>query len=197
MGLRDEKKREMRSAILDTALSLYRREGFESTRVRDIVNRLRISEATFFNYFETKHSVLEAAAEQLVHRSLEQLETAVALDTPISQRLECLVDAFATEFSGDRELAALLAAHTTFFAGAREERLVLAHGLLRDLFADGQERGEIRTDLTAALLAELALAMMLAVIHDWSRGADDDQPLDAQLRAASDVLLQGCAAPRR
>ena len=54
MGLREEKKAEQRRAILDTAAALFRKRGYEETRVRDIVERLRISEVTFFNYFPTK-----------------------------------------------------------------------------------------------------------------------------------------------
>ena len=66
MGLREEKKRETRDAIVATALELFRTQGFEGTRIQDIAQRLRISEATFFNYFPTKQSVLAAVADGMI-----------------------------------------------------------------------------------------------------------------------------------
>ena len=70
MGLREEKKQATRAAIVETALELFRERGFDDTRIQDITDRLRISEATFFNYFRTKESVLEAVADGLIERSL-------------------------------------------------------------------------------------------------------------------------------
>ena len=46
MGLREEKKTAQRRAILDAAVALFRRRGYEQTRVQDIIDRLRISEAS-------------------------------------------------------------------------------------------------------------------------------------------------------
>ncbi len=43
MGLREEKKVEQRRAILDAAVALFRKRGYEQTRVQDIITRLRIS----------------------------------------------------------------------------------------------------------------------------------------------------------
>ena len=70
MGLREEKKQATRAAIVDTALELFRAKGFHATRIQDITDRLRISEATFFNYFPTKESVLEAVADGVIDGSI-------------------------------------------------------------------------------------------------------------------------------
>src|SRR3972149_7661346 len=58
MGLRDEKKRQQRREILEEAIGLFRECGYDETRVQDIIDRVRISEATFFNYFPTKEALL-------------------------------------------------------------------------------------------------------------------------------------------
>ncbi len=106
MGLREEKKRRQRQAILDTAVGLFREQGFERTRVSDVTERLSISEVTFFNYFATKGSVLEAAADDMLDRATALLRHDVADDTrPVPERLEELVRAFAVNFAGDREFS--------------------------------------------------------------------------------------------
>ena len=70
MGLREEKKAEQRRAILDTAAALFRKRGYEETRIRDIVDRLRISEVTFFNYFPTKGALIMAFAVDMLEYSI-------------------------------------------------------------------------------------------------------------------------------
>jgi AcrR family transcriptional regulator len=192
MGLRDDKKRQTRTAILEGALARFRVEGFASTRVRDITEELQISEATFFNYFPSKQSVLEEAAEELLQRSMQRLEGSVQRRDPVPDRLEDLMEDFVTDFTQDRELAALLGAHTTFFSGGGSERLARAHELVTEMFAEGQRRGEIRADVTSAQLAQLYLEFVLSMIRSWVDDTDDTRPLGERLRLSLSILLRGC-----
>ncbi|HZU41343.1 MAG TPA: helix-turn-helix domain-containing protein, partial [Terriglobales bacterium] len=50
-GLRERKKAKLRQQIIDTAIRLFRKNGYENTRVEDIVQVLEISQPTFFRYF--------------------------------------------------------------------------------------------------------------------------------------------------
>src|SRR3954451_14028380 len=159
MGLREDKKRETRAAIVETCLELFRERGFEDTRVQDVTERLRISEGTFFNYFPTKQSVLEEVGAALIDRGIESLQAQAAPGLTVPERLLASSQAFASSFSGDRQFAALLAAHTTFFTASRTDRLDRVHALLTDLFAEGQAAGDIRTDIGAPQLATAFLAV--------------------------------------
>ena len=207
MGLRDDKKRQTRTAILEGALARFREEGFASTRVRDITEELQISEATFFNYFPSKQSVLEEAAEELLQRSMQRLEGSVQRRDPVPDRLEDLMEDFVTDFTQDRELAALLGAHTTFFSGGGSERLARAHELVTEMFAEGQRRGEIRADVTSAQLAQLYLEFVLVDDplvggrhrrHPPARRAAAPLAVDpvARLRGAGRALARGRRARR-
>jgi NADH dehydrogenase len=190
MGLRQEKKEQQRQAILDTATELFRQHGFEATRVQDVTERLRISEATFFNYFPTKQSVLEAAAVDILDRSTALLYHDVVEDErPVAQRLEELVVAFAANFAGDREFAVLLAMHTQLWSQRGREQQ--AYLLMTQLIEEGQRRGEIRSDVPASQLAELFMAFMLVTISNWLIGRGDDDPLHERLLRAWRVLWDG------
>jgi NADH dehydrogenase len=201
MGLREEKKEQQRQAILDMAVGLFRERGFEQTRVQDVTDRLRISEATFFNYFPTKQSVLEAAAVDLLDRSMALLHQDVEDDArPVSERLEELVRSFATHFGGDREFAGLLALNAQLWLLRRHRQET--YGLLTCLLDQGQRRGEIRQDLPASQLAEMFSAVVLVTISNWLLAPDDDSaegmldedPLDERLLRAWRVLSDGAAA---
>jgi AcrR family transcriptional regulator len=58
LGLRERKKARLRQQIIDTSIRLFRRRGYENTRVEDIVQILEISQPTFFRYFPSKDAVL-------------------------------------------------------------------------------------------------------------------------------------------
>jgi AcrR family transcriptional regulator len=58
LGLRERKKARLRQQIIDTSIRLFRKQGYENTRVDDIVKILEISEPTFFRYFPSKDAVL-------------------------------------------------------------------------------------------------------------------------------------------
>ena len=53
-GLRERKKARLRQQIIDTAIRLFRKQGYEKTRIDDIVKILEISQPTFFRYFRAR-----------------------------------------------------------------------------------------------------------------------------------------------
>jgi AcrR family transcriptional regulator len=197
MGLRDDKKAATRAAIMETALARFRSVGFDRTRVHDVVDDLRLSEATFFNYFPSKLSVLEAVADTMLNRSLELLrEELVDEHGPIEERLERLSGGFASIFAGDLELATLLARHTRFLYVA-SDRSGEGHEMMTRLFADGQAKGEVRDDVPAAQLADITLAASLVTINSWIDDHDPAVPLNERLLAAHRVFWQGARDPNR
>ena len=194
MGLRERKKQEMREAIADASLTLFRSVGFERTRVRDVATGLHISEATFFNYFPSKQAVLDAAAAELVDHTVVRLREAVATDASVADRMALTIDGFSADFGGDRELLGLLARHTRLLDSRQVEGSYAEHRrLVRELFADGQRRGEIATDLSAIQLAEIYEATVVATVQGWLED-DGNEPLADRMHRAVALLLRGCAA---
>jgi NADH dehydrogenase len=194
VGLRDEKKHEQRQAILDTTVALFREQGFEETRVRDVISPLRISQGTFYNHFPTKQSVLEAAALEHVERITALLHHDALSDArSAAERLEEVVVAFAAAFAGDREFATLLAQHTQFFLGrwSEEQWQERAYQPLILLLEEGQRRGEIRGDVPASQLAELYVGVNLITISNWLDGSPGDGTLDERLLRAWSVFRDG------
>lgn len=60
------KKRERtRSALLDSAISVFASKGFEATRIIDITNHAELANGTFYNYYQDKDEVLRDVAAGL------------------------------------------------------------------------------------------------------------------------------------
>src|SRR5216684_2206761 len=125
MGLREEKKAEQRRVILKTAAALFRKRGYEETRVRDIVARLRISEVTFFNYFPTKDALIMAFAVEMLEFSIASVKRELERhDCSVPDRIRSLMRQWATSWDSDPEFHVLVAKQSRMMTEAK--------GVLRD-----------------------------------------------------------------
>ncbi|MFI1912239.1 TetR family transcriptional regulator [Nocardia sp. NPDC020380] len=57
-GLRERKKARTRAAIQAHALELFLKQGYEATKIEQIIEAAEISESTFFRYFPTKEDLV-------------------------------------------------------------------------------------------------------------------------------------------
>lgn len=58
MGLREDKKDRTRAQLLEAALDLIHKRGFEETTVADIAAAVSVSPRTLLRYFPTKEDVI-------------------------------------------------------------------------------------------------------------------------------------------
>ena len=57
-GWRQEKKAQLRDLLYQTALELFREQGYQETSIRQITERAQVGKGTFFNYFPSKEHLL-------------------------------------------------------------------------------------------------------------------------------------------
>ena len=203
MGLREEKKVEQRRAILDAAVALFRKRGYEQTRVQDIIARLRISEATFFNYFPTKDALLYEFAVEDIERSTAAIRAELEQhDRSVPDRIRSIMSSWVQGWASDRRFNELVANRSRLLSGPRgelREKALRNYDLLEELFAEGQKRGEIRTDMQPLQLAEMLEGIFVITAGNWlfQWWKDSTGPLDERLMRAVNVFLDGCKPQSR
>ena len=201
MGLREEKKAEQRRAILNTAASLFRKRGYEETRVRDIVERLRISEVTFFNYFPTKDALIMAFAVEMIEYSIASVKRELERhDCNVPDRIRSLMRQWATAWDSDPVFHALVAKQSRMMTEAKgilRKRSLQLYEQYERLFAEGQKRGEIRIDRKPIDLAEMMEGMLTLIAGNWVTGwwENRSDSLEERFMNAMTVFLEGCAPP--
>src|SRR6202521_2218158 len=103
-GLRERKKARLRQQIIDTAIRLFRKQGYEKTRVDDIVKILEISQPTFFRYFPSKDAVLRDVGKLGFECVAERLKSELSTQADTTERLHRLYHVIALDVEADRPL---------------------------------------------------------------------------------------------
>src|SRR5580704_5598596 len=142
VGLRERKKARLRRQIIDTSIKLFRKRGYEATRIDDIVQALEISQPTFFRYFPTKDAVLREVGERGYACICERLRSEVSRKAHTSERLRRFYLSMAREVEADRQLwqAVVLsgAMDPVRSADLRDPEEAAAR-LLREILTQGQK----------------------------------------------------------
>jgi AcrR family transcriptional regulator len=201
VGLREEKKQRMRRELAETALELFRERGYDETRVRDICERVGISDATFFNYFGSKELLLDelALAQVELFREAVAYQLSRPADGGVPERIMETMLAAAAVIAADRTFHTVLWTRSNLFhsSGVLRQRTHEMYRVVRALFEQGQERGEIRRDADPMQLAELLIAIYQFTTANWLIGWwDGSDDLESRVAAAMEVFLGGCRGQR-
>lgn len=193
-GLRERKKARLRQQIIETAIRLFRKQGYEKTRIDDIVKILEISQPTFFRYFPSKDAVLRDVGKRGFECIAERLKSELSTKADTGERLHRLYHAMALEAEADRPLW-----RAVVLSGAMDPvRSPEVRGLegvavsrLREILAQGQERGEITSTFPVVHLAEFMEALYHTVVRQWTVDLTGPHKLTERVDSAVEFFLRG------
>jgi AcrR family transcriptional regulator len=194
VGLRERKKARLRQQIIDTSIKLFRKRGYDNTRIDDIVQTLEISQPTFFRYFPSKDAVLREVGERGYACICERLRSELSSRAATSERLRRLYVTMAREVEADRQLwqAVVLSGAMDPVRSAdlrgHEEAAV---SLLREILTQGQKRGEVTRAFPVVHLAEFMEGLYNTVVRQWAVDLTGPHKLTERVRSAVDFFLRG------
>jgi AcrR family transcriptional regulator len=194
LGLRERKKARLRQQIIDTSIRLFRKRGYESTRVDDIVQVLEISQPTFFRYFPSKDAVLREVGRRGFNCIKEHLETELSSDATTAERLQRMYEDMAREVESDRPLwrAIVLSGAMDPVRSPQMRRAdEIACALLKAVLQEGQKRGEVTKKFPPAHLAEFMEGLYTTVVRRWAVDLSGPHSLSDRVRSAVAFFLEG------
>src|SRR6202162_4110338 len=193
-GLRERKKARLRQQIIETAIRLFRKQGYEKTRIDDIVKILEISQPTFFRYFPRKDAVLRDVGKRGFECIAERLKSDLSTKADTTERLHRLYHAMALEAEADRPLwKAVVLSGAMDPVRSPEARGVegVAVSRLREILAQGQERPEITSAFPVVHLAEFMEALYHTVVRQWTVDLTGPHKLTERVDSAVEFFLRG------
>jgi len=193
-GLRERKKARLRQQIIETAIRLFRKQGYEKTRIDDIVKILEISQPTFFRYFPSKDAVLRDVGKRGFECIAERLKSELSTKADTAERLHRLYHAMAVEAEADRPLwKAVVLSGAMDPVRSPEVRGVegVAISRLREILAQGQKRGEITNAFPIVHLAEFMEALYHTVVRQWTVDLTGPHKLTERVDSAIEFFTRG------
>ena len=162
--------RNTKGRIISAAWKLFYEQGYEDTTVEDIVFESETSKGSFYHYFDGKDALLGTLA-YVFDEKYEELKETMDPDMDAMEKLIYLNHELFALIDGGVSmdlLARLLATQLL----ARGEKHLLDRNrtyfkLLRQIIAQGQKAGQLRTDRTANEILKAYALWERALMYDW------------------------------
>ena len=91
MGRRERKKLQSKHTIMTAAVKKFMAKGVRETSIADIMNEAELGIGTFYNYFESKESLLLCLLEGIVDETRRLAAQRMDENVPAAQLLEEIV----------------------------------------------------------------------------------------------------------
>jgi AcrR family transcriptional regulator len=195
-GLRDRKKEQARSALVDAAIRLFDERGIDVTSTDDIATAVGLSRATFFNYFPYKEAILVEIGARFVAGIAAQAATHRRRSP--RHALYDLADAVAAIAEEHPGVVPYVAREMTHpdperrqYAEARMRYPMLYEALLEELGRTGMLRSRGRRQSYGRQLVDLTTGALVRAGRDYPI-----EQLRRELRTNVDVFCAGALTDR-
>src|SRR5437016_7106144 len=107
-----EGRDDQRQRVVDAACRLFADHGFDDVTMADIAEAADVARATVFNYFGSKHALIEAITESVLVFYRDMLDEALAdEDTATPELVRWLYEEMGKGIESDRKSTRLNSSH--------------------------------------------------------------------------------------
>ncbi|MFZ5631831.1 MAG: TetR/AcrR family transcriptional regulator [Bacillota bacterium] len=194
----ERKKEETKKKIVTVAMDLFKRQGFDSTTVEQIAEEADIAKGTIYLHFPVKEAIIDeyvrtAVREResnIIHNMRELPDTRARLIAFYLKSLE-----FAEKMiTKDLHRRYLVYRVNNLGQSVKDQNLRSGiSGVLSEIIELGQEKGEVRKDISAEMLAEQLQSANFFTFMVWLIEPDKFS-LPDRITLNVDLFLKGAAA---
>src|SRR6476469_1741999 len=167
-----------REELTRIAARLFAERGYQGTSLADLAEQLGVQKPPLYHHIASKEDLLWAVAwegAEAFHAALDS----VPAEAPAAERIRLALRAHLAVVGGQVDIATVFVREWRYLEGDRRERFVAERRRyeerIRELFRDGVEESELRTDLDIATAALLFLSAANWA-YTWLRpGANTDE----------------------
>ena len=162
--------RNTKGRIISAAWKLFYEQGYEDTTVEDIVFESETSKGSFYHYFDVKDALLGTLA-YVFDEKYEELKETMSPDLDAMEKLVYLNHELFAMIDGGVSMDLLARLLSTQLLARGEKHLLDRNRtyfkLLRQIIADGQKTGQLRTDRTVNEIVKAYALWERALMYDW------------------------------
>ena len=166
-----EQNYQKKKNIIDGALRVFGEKGFEETTISDICNASGISDATLYEYFDSKEDVLFSITEPYTKGEMERIREVARYIHSAREKIRVIIQAY-LEFYEDNKLYTSVALLT--LKGNRRFIKSPAYKVVREAsrsivetFNEGVEEGVFRDDIDGYIVRNMVLGFIEHLTIQW------------------------------
>lgn len=156
--------------IVDAAWKLFYEQGYEDTTIDEIVELSGTSKGSFYHYFDSKDALLSSLS-YLFDQKYEEIEKEIDKDVNSFDKLMIYnIELFGMiENTVSIDLLAMLYSSQLVTKGEKHllDRNRTYYKLLRQTVIEGQNKGELRNDVSANEIVKAYVICERALLYDW------------------------------
>ena len=168
--------RNTRGKIVNAAWKLFYEQGYEDTTVEEIIDLSGTSKGSFYHYFDGKDALLSTLSS-LFDEKYEELIQELSPDMNAMDQLLFLNQELFRMIENSISLDLLARLYSTQLTTGGEKHLLdhnrTYYKLLRQIVLQGQQRGELRGDVTVNEMVRVYALCERALIYDWCLSGGD------------------------
>jgi TetR/AcrR family transcriptional regulator, fatty acid metabolism regulator protein len=163
-----------RRVILDAAVKVFARRGFNGCRVSDIADEAGVAYGLVYHYFRSKDAVLDTLFLERWNVMLELIKEVDGQALPAREKLRAIASFIVDSYRHDPDLMKVIIVEVTraanSFARTHLDKIREAYDGIRDIVDDGQRSGEFSSELSAQYAALVFYGAIEQVLTGWIFG---------------------------
>lgn len=194
---REEKKQQTKKAILEAAVRLFDKKGFEKTSIEELAKEAGVGKGTIYTYFQTKSEIFYAFCEEQLEFVHAELASKTDPDAPV---IEQVMTVFMGEFlhvTQNREFGRFFMQQVLFPEGTDKSRFEEVDNkwldLLYSIYRRAQQKNELRKDIDLLYLVGHFYALYILVVSSWYSGRIGTEEVAPGMRLLFTQALEGLA----
>ncbi|MCI5148453.1 MAG: TetR/AcrR family transcriptional regulator [Candidatus Electrothrix sp. MAN1_4] len=173
-GLREQKKKATRAAIMKAAITLFGERGYERTSVSALAKAAGIGKGTIYSYFSSKNEILLAFCEEELAFIYNEIKNKLDPDASLAEKMLLV---FMSEFrfvTKNKEFGRTLLREMTFPKEITIDKSLKIEERFLNLFVtllqEAQAKGTLRTDIELIITGGHFYSLYLMTLSAWYSG---------------------------
>jgi len=185
--------RNTKGRIVSAAWKLFYEQGYDDTTIEDIIEESETSKGSFYHYFEGKDALLSSLS-YLFDDKYEALKEPLTQIDPAFQKLIFLNQELFGMIENQIALDLLTRMYSTQLVTKGEKHVLdynrVYYKLLRQIAKEGQEKGELRDDISVNEIVKLYAMCERGLLYDWCL-CNGDYSLKQYAKTVMPMFLEG------
>jgi len=172
MKISNEQKKINRAKIIEIAVDLIIEVGYKSATMRGIAKKAGFGDATIYNYFPTKESILFAYYEDKLNETIEKIKKIKDFNEyTISEQLQTIFHIQFELFLSDREFVAISFKKIFLSINQNYKQIKpiknLFRTIIKDIFDAASEADEIPPQIFEEMIFHLIWDYYIGIVIFW------------------------------